>query len=271
MSKPFLTEYSYKNTAGTTVNEPAALKNSDGIHSVNYNALLQNAMPLLALMVAVRNTQECLFAKELNNRVIEQIKHFEQRSLLEGYSQKTVSSARYCLAIALDESVLFTIWGKNSSWSQHTLLNSLHNESSGGESFYIILEHLLNDSTSNVHMLELIYFILNLGYKGKYYNDDEALGILKENLFRTLVGCKPEIPPLAKGNAYLSETKKNLKPSFWTLMIVLGSFLLGCSFFIEKKSQKYENEIFGIINNLIIHKNIDEKNVINYKFGNINE
>jgi type VI secretion system protein ImpK len=68
-------------------------------------------------------------------------------------------------------------------------LISLHNEAWGGEKFFDALERLLAFPSGNLHLLELMYLCLALGFEGRYRVRDggrEQLERVRENLFQTI-------------------------------------------------------------------------------------
>ena len=75
---------------------------------------------------------------------------------------------RYCLCAAMDESVCRQEWGANSNWSQNSLLSEFHNETSGGDKFFVILERLKADPKKYRYVIEFLYLLLQLGFQGKY-------------------------------------------------------------------------------------------------------
>ena len=68
----------------------------------------------------------------------------------------------YCLCCFIDEVVLNTSWGGNSSWASESLLSSYHNETSGGQYFYTLLDQALNANIDQHQLIELIVFFYNI-------------------------------------------------------------------------------------------------------------
>ncbi|MDF5528115.1 type IVB secretion system protein IcmH/DotU, partial [Vibrio parahaemolyticus] len=81
---------------------------------------------------------------------------------------------RYCLCAAIDESVCRQEWGANSHWSQNSLLSEFHNETSGGDKFFVILDRLKADPRKYRHVIEFLYLLLQLGFKGKYGREERG-------------------------------------------------------------------------------------------------
>ncbi|MCW8348640.1 MULTISPECIES: type IVB secretion system protein IcmH/DotU [Vibrio] len=94
---------------------------------------------------------------------------------------------RYCLCAAMDESVCRQEWGANSYWSQNSLLSEFHNETSGGDKFFIILERLKTDPRKYRHVIEFLYLLLQLGFQGKYGREErgnEKLAEIGSTIYR---------------------------------------------------------------------------------------
>ncbi|MEN8179348.1 MAG: type IVB secretion system protein IcmH/DotU [Pseudomonadota bacterium] len=132
------------------------------------NQLVVAAGPLLSLLGKLRNTPSHRDVQGLRRRMEEELKTFETQALRAGIDRETVNAARYCLCTVIDEIVLNTPWGNESSWSTESLLILFHNEAWGGEKFFLILERMLKDPPRHVDMLELMYICLSMGFEGKY-------------------------------------------------------------------------------------------------------
>jgi type VI secretion system protein ImpK len=72
------------------------------------------------------------------------------------------------LCTFIDEVVSATPWGASSDWASHGLLQELHDESSGGEKTFKLLERMGEDIAANADVVELFYVCLALGFEGRY-------------------------------------------------------------------------------------------------------
>ena len=122
----------------------------------------------------------------LYQRLVNEIKVFDSRAKEQGVRAEVVLAARYIICALLDEAVLNTPWGAESAWPQKTLLSTFHNETAGGEKFFLILDRMRESPAENLYILELIYICLSLGFEGKYrviHRGRELVGQLREELF----------------------------------------------------------------------------------------
>jgi type VI secretion system protein ImpK len=132
------------------------------------NPLVNSASVLIAVFEKTRNAVSHPDVAGLHQQLVKEIKTFESRAKEQGLRSEIVLSARYILCTILDEAVLNTPWGSRSSWHQRSLLSVFHNETSGGEKFYLILDKLRESPSKNLNILELIYICLSVGFEGKY-------------------------------------------------------------------------------------------------------
>lgn len=153
------------------------------------NKLVGAATELIALVGELRHTIQHADPSKLRNSIIDQMREFETNAQQSGQASEVVLSARYVLCAALDEAVLNTPWGPESGWAQHSLLSTFHNETSGGEKVFLILDRLLQTPAQYIDTLELIYLCLSQGFSGKYQIDPRGhlqLEQIKENLYRAI-------------------------------------------------------------------------------------
>ena len=70
------------------------------------------------------------------------VKDFEAKARNLGAAAETAYAARYALCALIDETVLATPWGSQSTWTTESLLGTLHNETRGGAKFFQILDNM---------------------------------------------------------------------------------------------------------------------------------
>jgi type VI secretion system protein ImpK len=148
---------------------------------ISRNSLVASASWLLSEVVRLKHCATGEDLPSLNQRLSAALEHFADSALRGGVESSQVSTARYVLCTVVDEAVVTTAWGKESEWSQMSLLSRFHNETSGGEKFFQLLDRLSKNPVKHLSMLELMYLCLSLGFEGKYRI--QARGLLElENL-----------------------------------------------------------------------------------------
>ena len=153
------------------------------------NPLEAAASSLITVASRLRSTPSHSDPDGLRNQLIDEIKAFEARARSQGIRPQTVLWARYVLCTVLDEVVLSTPWGSTSLWLTHSLLNTFHNDTQGGEKFFVLLKQAAQDPAGNLHLLELMYICLSMGFKGRYgviERGHDQLEALRERLFHTI-------------------------------------------------------------------------------------
>ena len=153
------------------------------------NPLVSCATDLVTVAGQLRGSPSHPDPSALLERLIGQVRQFEQCARGHGLGDQVVLPARYMLCALLDESVLDTPWGSQSIWASRGLLVSFHKETWGGEKFYSALEKLLAYPAGNLHLLELMYLCLAMGFEGKYRIRDGGkaqLEQIREHLYQTV-------------------------------------------------------------------------------------
>ncbi|HTU66925.1 MAG TPA: type IVB secretion system protein IcmH/DotU, partial [Steroidobacteraceae bacterium] len=170
------------------------------------NPLVQAAIPLLMLAGRLRGQVSQADVEALRRQTIQEVRSFEERARVAGVPAEDVMAARYALCTAIDEAVLNTPWGSQSGWSSQSLLVTFHREAFGGEKFFQILERVNTEPGRYLHLLELLYLCLALGFEGKYRLDDRGqaqLADVRIDLYRRIEslrgGVSTELSPHWKG------------------------------------------------------------------------
>src|SRR5688500_12781075 len=131
------------------------------------NPLVAAANPLLDLVPQLRATLQHPDPLALRDALARDIKLFESRARSAGVSPEVVVGARYALCTLLDEVAASTPWGSG-VWAKQSLLVIFHNETWGGEKFFVLLSRLAQNPGQNRALLELLYVCLALGFEGRY-------------------------------------------------------------------------------------------------------
>jgi len=204
--------------------------------SKGLNPLVNHGATLVAVFAKTRQSMTHGDAAGLHQRLVNEIRSFESRVRETGTPQEVVLSARYILCSALDEAVLNTPWGSESAWAQRTLLSIFHNETSGGEKFFQILERMRQSPAENLDVLELFYLLLSLGFEGKYRlmsRGRDALEQIRDELFTTIRRYRGEYERELAGNWHglgkVSKTLANYVPMWVVVAVVVALLFFGYS------------------------------------------
>ena len=97
-----------------------------------------------------------------------------------GWTRARLRAARYALCATIDDLVLSTPWGSASSWAAQSLTSIFHNEVTGGERFFDILEQMQKDPGRHGEVVELMYLCASLGFEGRYRVMPRGIAALTE-------------------------------------------------------------------------------------------
>ncbi len=159
------------------------------------NPLVAAANPLLDLIPQIRATGHHDSPAQLREHLVDEVRRFETRAQHSGISPEVIIGARYCLCTAVDEAAALTPWG-GSIWSSQSLLVMFHNETWGGEKFFQLLSRLVQNPQQHLHLIELIYFCLAMGFEGRFRvidNGRSQLETLKQRLLQIIRQTRGEI------------------------------------------------------------------------------
>lgn len=212
------------------------------------NPLIHAANPLLELAVLLGLQSIPPNAEELRYQICQMIKVFEQEGRASNIDIEKLGAARYCLCTFLDEVIASTAWGSE-GWSSRSLLVTFHNEASGGERFFLILQRLAQQPSANKDVLELLYVILALNFEGRYrlLNDgrmqlDLIRRRLKEMLYssQTIAGASHALSLHWQPVGHQVKRRLRLWPVWLTAVLAalgVAAFYLIFNFYLQQKVQ----------------------------------
>ncbi|WP_426441379.1 type IVB secretion system protein IcmH/DotU [Bradyrhizobium genosp. P] len=230
---------------------PSPVSESDDVWAANHSemvvqglfepkavedALVAAATPLLLIVAQLRMINNADIGV-LRRGIVKQIRCFEERAAKDQAGGSDVAVARYVMCALLDEAVMTTRWGSESTWSDNSLLNQFHNETWGGEKVFQILERVQVKPGKYLTLLKLINICLLMGFEGKYRvveGGRERLEDLRSDVQR-LMRDYTSAPP-----AELSSQWRGIKARtgvrryvpLWTIFVAAAVVMLtGYSFF----------------------------------------
>ena len=152
---------------GNAAAPPRPPTDATAIALTGMNQLTALATPLLSLISRIRNRAQHMDPDKLRENVVAEVRSFENAALKAGIDAQKVKVARYALCATLDDVVLNTPWGGQSTWAQQSMVGTFHRETVGGDRFFDLLARLEEDPTNNIDLLEFVYMCLSLGFEGR--------------------------------------------------------------------------------------------------------
>jgi type VI secretion system protein ImpK len=214
------------------------------------NPLLGAAATLLALAEQLRNTATHDDPAGLRGQLLQQVAQFESAAAARGVARPKVTAARYLLCSFLDEVIAATPWGEASA--ERSLLQEFHEERSGADKAFQLLERLGQDAADNADLLELFYVCLRLGFEGRYRAVPEGRAQLDAIATRVLEVVRPSAATPARARS-LSEPDQGiahqrlLAPALvppWLLALLAGGVLLGLVLLLGARLESMAQPVF---------------------------
>ena len=134
----------------------------------NLNPLERAASALLALIANLYNRPSHAAPERLRQQLADEVRSFHGYAAQAGIDQGMIQLASHALCTTLDEAVFNTPWGQQGGWAEHGLLSEFHRSVAGGKEFFQHLKDLGQQPDRNLHLLELMYLCLSLGFQGRY-------------------------------------------------------------------------------------------------------
>ncbi|KAF5054480.1 Type VI secretion system protein DotU [anaerobic digester metagenome] len=159
--------------------------------SLGLNPLVNCASHLLAEIVRLRacGAEDADERKtRARRRLLEDgLREFERAALGCGLDGAVVRAAGCLLCAALDESIDASPSGAHEDRPGPSFLSFFHGEASGDGTFFSIVEHSLRQPCRRLHLLELAYLLLIIGFEGRCRQrpgGNAELRLLREEIYR---------------------------------------------------------------------------------------
>lgn len=133
------------------------------------NPLLNACAEALALCVSVQRMSRPDDMHRFRQGLVNAITDLKQRIAGLDYPASVADKTCFLFCIVLDEFILNCDWNEECRWENQTLLSELFGMRDGGEQFYVVVEKALSQPNLLVDMLEVIYVLLKIGFKGQYH------------------------------------------------------------------------------------------------------
>lgn len=210
------------------------------------NPLVAAATPVLALAARLRGQTDSPDPEGLRERAVRAIKEFNGRAKEAGISGDKLRYANYLLCATVDDVVLNTPWGSNSSWATHNLVPIFHKEVIGGDQVFVLLDRLQQDPANRQDLLELGYLCLSLGFEGRTRINNRGQSELsnhRSRLFGTIKKLRgsfePDLSPNWRGLDVPAVVRRRAMPVWAGAVAALAivTFLfLGFSYLLNGRS-----------------------------------
>ncbi len=225
--------------------------------AIGDNVLVDEASTLFSLIAKVRNTPKHHDVTTLKRQCVDLIKTYEQSLRQKSVDGEKIESARYCLCSFIDEAVLNTPWGEQSTWGAESLLSTFHNETWGGEYFYTLIQSCIASPHEHLLLLELQYLCLSLGFNGKMRVEErgsEKLEEIREQAFRSIRTQRKEhereLSPEWKASVVRGSSIERGFP-LWVLLSMFGTMILAAYMLFSYNINNYSDGVYRELSALV--------------------
>jgi type VI secretion system protein ImpK len=103
----------------------------------------------------------------LKRRIATLLEDMDRRGLEAGIAKRDLDEAKYAIVAFIDEQLFRSPWAGRQQWMLEPLQLVYFNENTAGEGFFERVDVLERDP-SRLHVLQIYYLCLALGFQGKY-------------------------------------------------------------------------------------------------------
>ncbi len=221
-------------------------------YEISFNPFISAASPLFKLVLQLQDDNTTKDVNEIREEFVGKINLYNESASKYGIDESEILVTRYILCTFIDELVTTTSFGRNNNWSNNSLLSIFHNETYGGENFFHLLDKFLKTPAKYIHILELMYTCLALGFEGKYRVIDRGqieLSNIKDSLYKQIKIVQGRDPLTFYTNQEPAKDKYRLfnKVSYWVLfssiMILLIIIYSSLTFSLHKQDDDFLNQL----------------------------
>ncbi|WP_353646392.1 type IVB secretion system protein IcmH/DotU [Mesorhizobium sp. WSM2239] len=212
------------------------------------NPLINAFAPLLEFAPELESALAPDNPEALRTRLLEELIRARDAVVATGASLARADMAAWVVGALLDDLALNTPWGGASAWPRQPLVVMMQGDVDAGAQFFARLEELERHPNRDRDLLELQYYCLALGFRGKYRvpgrSGDRSLNAVRAAAARFLRNADAEDAPLSphwKGVDASDEPQRFTLP-IWVmgLMAAVLALAIHVGFSIQLSSQATE-------------------------------
>lgn len=212
--------------------------------SASKNDLITFAGPIFDLILRLK-AGIVAPSNDLRPKIAGMLEDFEKRAERYRFNHKIVQVSKFALASFVDETVLTNNFPLKNEWEKNPLQLEYFGEQLAGNKYFDKLEAMLKQIDTTVDAVEIYYFCMLLGFKGRYaiYEHDKLLSIMQTtaNALVKAGRIKPvELSPHWLANDQPEPIERRGMPTWakvsamallgLAVIIYLGMFILSYSF-----------------------------------------
>jgi len=163
--------------------------NNSNDYEISFNPFISSSSSIFKYVLELKENQDTNDIHTVREDLVAKVNIYNESILKHGIDNTEILVTRYILCTFIDELVNISYLGQSDNWSNNSLLSIFHNETYGGENFFHLLDKFLKTPAKYIHILELMYTCLALGFEGRYRVIDRGeieLNNIKDSLFKQI-------------------------------------------------------------------------------------
>lgn len=166
------------------------------------NPLLEAAQPLLRALCDMPKELSADRVEVLHRLLVREVTTFQMVCSNAQIRNEHVVAASYALCTAIDEAANRTAWGggvggSTGVWAKQQLAQKFHDDHKGGEKVFLLIGRLAASPQEHIDLLDLLFFILALGFEGRYHsptNGPRQLETIRHRLYDIVMRARGDVP-----------------------------------------------------------------------------
>lgn len=189
-----------------------------------HNILLTAGEPLFQAVIMLAQGHIPADITFFRRQMLQALSRFYRICAAHQVHPSLTGKSAFVWCAALDEAVLVTPWGATSAWHEHTLTGTVFQNRRGGEVFFRYLQLAVHNPGPLHDFLELQFYVLSLGFKGKYRAQPDALAACYVRLRHCLV-TENKVPGKVRKTVQM---RGNRPVRLFPLTLIISGALLVC-------------------------------------------
>ncbi|ABA90045.1 type VI secretion system inner membrane protein TssL [Syntrophotalea carbinolica DSM 2380] len=190
-----------------------------------YNPILSCSEALFSLIAPIQDDQKASsLGTDFKEQILAAFTSMEKAAFEQQIGMVEFKDAKYALAAYVDEMVLNSTWPGHLEWMSRPLQLEFFGEHTAGEGFFTRLANLRQGGEDNLHLLELYYYCLQLGFEGVYkIKGVEHLMALQVDLRSQIDGYRGPVnskisPEGLPGHVLINQVRRHVP--YWVIAVV---------------------------------------------------
>jgi type VI secretion system protein ImpK len=192
--------------------------------------LLRLYTPIFALISTIEVSNDFGEPEKLAETALQHFASIRKTACNQGINLDWISDAQYAVVAFVDEYISRSNWHGRDVWKKRPLSTQLSLDPNQGIKFFEKLDSWRRASEPPIELLKVFYTCLGLGFRGQYFDDDDSLNSIKQDILAQL-SRDGNIPELLSPNAEKPmddpiTPKSDSFPWTWVISISLGLLLV---------------------------------------------